>query len=248
MPSFGRASTTSVLLGSALVVTALIPHATNRAAAIEFAGRDHIVAPDRSAEVAPPVATQAPRSATAVPQAQAELRPSVVARIGGVELYAPSPMTAVAGFHEGSTRSLALEPVGTGAGSGHQPGDHATQDAPFVVMGSRGRPAPATSAVDLAVAPDEALASPVTGTVVGISSYALYGEVTDLIVDVRPDADPSVVVRIFHLVDPSVEVGQHLTAGETPLAAAARLLPFASQVDEYTAAPLPHVHIQVDRA
>lgn len=244
MPRFHRAAAASALLGSVVAVTTLVPSPAPRAATVDpVAAIDPLVAPSAtpSARVAPPIV------ATAVAQAQQDQRPPVVARIGAVELRAPSRQTAVAGFHEGSTRSLALEPAGRDDAGPHS-ADHAHASPSFVVMSSRGRPAASTSAVDLPVAPETALTSPVSGTVVGISQYALYGEVTDWLVEVRPDADPDVVVRIFHLVDPTVEVGQHLEAGASDLAAAARLLPFPSQVDEYTTAPLPHVHVQVDAA
>ncbi len=179
--------------------------------------------------------------------AQRRLLPPVVATFGDVQIRSLTDRTAIAGFHEGSTRSLALLPVGVEHDDAQAP-DHRNRVAPVAVMASRGRPAPSTSAVDIAVAEDTPLTSPVTGEIVGVSQYSLYGEVSDWLVEIRPDADPDVIVRVFHLVSPAVEPGQHVVAGETPFAAAARVLPFASQVDRLTVRPLPHVHLQVDAA
>lgn len=194
----------------------------------------------------PAVVDQTPPTSPEALVAERDLPPAVVAVVEGVELRSPTRHLAVAGFHEGSTRSVELEPVGVEADRPLGPSHH-VHDAPVALLPSRGRAAPATSAVDLAVEEDTELVSPVSGTVVGVSTYALYGQTRDWLVEVVPDAAPHLVVRIFHLEDPLVEVGQHLEAGRTPFAGSARLLPFPSQVDRMTTRPLPHVHVQVDR-
>ncbi len=243
MPRTHRAVAGAAFLACALALTPLARPATT-ASAVELSGdAGHLVRTPAPAASSP----SEPNRATAAVQAQRQ-RPAVVANVAGVELRSPTHAVAVAGFHEGSTRSLALEPADAAHDHGPQAPVLREGTPPVVVMPSRGRPAPATSAVDLAVAADTPLVSPVTGTVVGVSQYALYGNVTDWLVEVRPDAAPDLVVRIFHVVDPSVAMGQRLEAGATPFAAAARLLPFPSQVDGWTTTPLPHVHVQVDRA
>lgn len=166
-------------------------------------------------------------------EATDEAAPAPLAVVGGVELVSPSPDALIHGFHEGSTKSHALEPVEDGA-------EH-------VVMPSRGRSTPPTSAVDVAMEEGIEVLSPVSGTVVEVSDYSLYGNTPDVLISVRPDDNPDLVVRIFHVVDAAVAVGDPVVAGETVVAASSRQLPFGSQIDRFSGATTPHVHIQVDR-
>jgi hypothetical protein len=63
---------------------------------------------------------------------------------------------------------------------------------------------------------------------------------------IDPDDHPGWEVKVLHIEGLAVRKGQHVEAGVTRLAAHARVLPFASQVEEDTGLPpWPHVHVEV---
>ncbi|MDX1658215.1 MAG: M23 family metallopeptidase [Nitriliruptorales bacterium] len=175
--------------------------------------------------------------------------PSVLATVAGVELLSVSPDSAAHGFHEGSTRSLELTPVGRPVANkrGIELPPAADEGVDYVVMTSRGRATSPTSAVDVAVAEGTPIASPVTGQVIDVSRYALYGKLSDVMIRIRPAANPDVTVTLFHVTHPAVGPGDEVIAGETVVAAGPRPLPFGSQIDKWVGHAGPHVHIQVDR-
>jgi murein DD-endopeptidase MepM/ murein hydrolase activator NlpD len=174
-----------------------------------------------------------------------------LARAGAVRIVAEGSTVELVGFHESSsTAALRMTPahpvVSEHAGvTADAPGD----DGPVVVLPTRGRAGAPTSAIDLAVAPGVAVPAPVTGEVVEVADFALYGRTRDVLVRIRADDDRSVVVTAMHLVDPLVAVGDRVEGGVTPIAASARQLPFDSQIDRFTAAYRgqagPHVHLEV---
>jgi hypothetical protein len=114
-------------------------------------------------------------------------------------------------------------------------------------MSSRGRAHPATSAVDIVVARGQQVYVPVSGTVVEIKPYRLYGTYRDLRVAIRPTDAPTLQVVMIHLEKVSLEVGDTVVASVTPLGIA-RVFPFRSQVDDYVTGGRPHVHLEVKRA
>lgn len=149
-----------------------------------------------------------------------------MARVGGVELVVPAVDVAAVGFHQGGTGNRALEPTG----------EH-------VVMASRNRATPPTSAVDVAVGADRTVTAPVTGTVTQVEDYSLYGRFRDTLVTIVPD-DADVAIRMMHIADVTVEPGERVEPGQ-PMARA-RLLPIPSQVDRHHDGPAgPHVHLDV---
>lgn len=192
-------------------------------------------------------ATASTRPAPA-PAPEPEPGPKRLATVRGVDLYSPSPAALAHGFHEGSTQSVGLEPVGEPVDNprGIDLPKKSKDGVRYVVMPSRGRAAGPTSAVDVAMDAGVEVASPVTGTVLDVSNYALYGRTNDVMVRIRPEQNPDVLVVVFHVVDPAVGPGDEVVAGETPIAASARPLPFSSQVDRWAGKAGPHVHIQVD--
>jgi murein DD-endopeptidase MepM/ murein hydrolase activator NlpD len=129
--------------------------------------------------------------------------------------------------------------------------DAPEEDAPVIVLPTRHRPGAPTSAIDLAMTPGEQVVAPVSGQVVAVDDFSLYGRTPDVIVKIRSSEDPNVILRALHLVDPLVEVGDTVEAGVTPIAAEARQLPFESQMDRFTAAhrgqAAPHVHFEMHR-
>jgi hypothetical protein len=87
---------------------------------------------------------------------------------------------------------------------------------------------------------------PVTGTVIRAGTYTLYCDNVDQYAVIEPDARPGWEVKVLHIEGLALTKGQRVEAGVTPLAARARVLPFASTVEDSTAVPAwPHVHIEV---
>ncbi|MBW3534801.1 MAG: hypothetical protein KY453_06210, partial [Gemmatimonadetes bacterium] len=160
----------------------------------------------------------------------------------GVELVSPAPAATVLGFHEAAgpgplslTPAYVLEDHNADRPKPQPVGAVPSDDAPdLIVLPSRGRPAEATTALDVAVPEGEPVVSPVTGTVLSVDRYMLYGRHEDHIIRIAPDARPDLAVKLVHLVGPEVAVGERVEAGRTPLAAGAKLLPFSSQIDRFT--------------
>ena len=154
------------------------------------------------------------------------------ATVGGITLHHPATAVAHIGFHQSNRGGgLAQEPL--------------VVPTPMTTMPSRYRGTPARSAADIVVHPLLEVRSPVTGTVLRSGNYTLYCRYTDGFVVVRPDAQPNLEVGVLHITGVRVRPGQRVEAGSTVLAAHATLFPFSSQVDDYTATPWPHVHVEV---
>lgn len=157
----------------------------------------------------------------------------VVASAGPVELRFPAATSELVGYHE----------------SGHD-GARVLTSGPHevrtVTMESRDRGTHPRSAVDVAVAPDTEIRSPVTGTVVRAGGYTLYCDHRDEFVVIEPDARPGWEVKMFHFDGLAVVAGARVEAGITVVGTSAAVLPFSSQIDELTASPSwPHVHLEV---
>jgi murein DD-endopeptidase MepM/ murein hydrolase activator NlpD len=158
-------------------------------------------------------------------------RTEVFAQVGDLALRLPSHAVVVHGFHEASNRtSFAMTPVG---------------DEPRVLP-SRGRPAPATSAVDIVLVDDEPVRSPITGTVEVAESFHVYGKHADRRIVLVPDDAPELRVVVLHVTGVAVTAGDRVEAGVSVLAESARRFPFRSQIDDETAPDAwPHVHYEV---
>lgn len=179
-------------------------------------------------------------------------RPEVFATIDGEELVLPGDVRKV-GFHEaGDERALELEPVGRldvnlNPDRVALPAVSGDSDSEYMVLPSRNRAGGGTTAVDVSMIHGEEVLSPVAGTVTAVSNYSLYGTTPDTIVEIQPADAPHLVVRMMHVEDVQVEVGDVVVDGATPIADTALQLPFASQIDRH-AGTHPHVHIEVHRS
>lgn len=177
--------------------------------------------------------------------------PQVFAHASGVPLFTPSGQAAVVGYHQASSHTaVPLEPQGAPFTNRNVPRYTplpASAGPDYAVLADRRRGTHPTSAVDIAVPHNTPLTSPVTGTVASVTPYLLYGRSPDLIVTVVPDGRPDLRVVMIHVNGNLVEPGQHLVAGETPVALTAMQFGFNSQIDEL-AGPGPHVHIEMRRA
>lgn len=173
------------------------------------------------------------------------------ARIDGMDLRMPALEPVAAGFHEAST-SIAIEmlPVGRAAANHNttrfQPPPTDLVGADYLVMASRGRAFPATSALDVALRPGEAVLAPVSGTVSDVRTYWLYGKYEDHRVEIVPDDAPHLRVVLVHVEGVRVADGERVEVGTTVLAEQANRFPFTSQIDRETEPELlGHVHLEV---
>jgi len=152
-------------------------------------------------------------------------------------------------YHEASYHdALPLRPFGRLTRDANPtkfpPHTPATRGPDYVIMSSRGRSTPATSAVDLVTRRGTPFRSPVDGVVVKVKPYRLYGRYPDIEVVIRPSADPRYRVVMIHLARVSVWPGERVVAGLSRLGTA-RLFPFTSETDYYVAGHRPHVHLEI---
>jgi murein DD-endopeptidase MepM/ murein hydrolase activator NlpD len=174
-----------------------------------------------------------------------------LARAGEVRIVTEGSAVELVGFHESSSAAAMRMTPAHPVVSEHAGviADAPDDEGPVMVLPTRGRAGAPTSAIDLAVAPGVEVAAPVSGEVVEVADFSLYGRTRDVLVRIRAADDPTVVVTAMHLVDPLVEVGDRVEGGVTPIATSARQLPFDSQIDRFTAAYRgqagPHVHLEV---
>lgn len=176
---------------------------------------------------------------------------AVFASARGLKLMLPHPTPVLVAFHQASKpEALALSPVGRLIANDNPGGFTPRQDGPgpgYRILSSRGRGRPATSAVDIVLPEDALITAPVSGRVVEVRQYPLYGRMLDWRVAIKPAAYPDLEVVLIHLEQPKVAVGDMIVAGDTPLGVV-RLLAFTSQVDYVTNKHLPHTHIEVKPA
>jgi hypothetical protein len=174
-----------------------------------------------------------------------------MARHGELTILATSTDPVLVGYHEAGTRDgLELEPVGQLITNHNATRTTAPPDdpegTPYLIMHSRGRAAPATSAVDIVMRDDDPVLAPVDGTITDIRDYYLSGRYHDLRVEIAPDDAPELRVIVIHVDEVAVAVGDHVEAGRTELAGTARRFPFFSQIDSQTDPERwPHVHLEV---
>ena len=198
----------------------------------------------------------APGEALAIvaPPARAERAPAepvAFAAFEDVTLSLPARRVRLVGFHEASyDNALEMSPLGR-LSENHNttkfsPPDELDAGPRYVVLSSRGRGNPATSAVDVALEPDTAVRSVATGEIVLVKSYMLYGRYPDTRIEIAPAARPDLRIVIIHAADPKVREGDRVEAGRTVIAGRANHFPFTSHVDRYVRGDAgPHIHIEI---
>lgn len=196
-------------------------------------------------ETAVPQPAGRPRMAEGYLAAKAE-RGTVFATVAGQDLVLPNTAIAV-GFHEASRRALTLTPVGTPTHNHNARRvtlPSASAENRYLVLPTRRRNAPATSAADIRIEHGLPITSVVDGTVTEVSDYALYGRTPDMLVEIQSTKNPELRIRMLHIEDVRVQPGDVVVAGRTVIAGSSRQLPFASQIDRFSSRG-PHVHVEV---
>jgi murein DD-endopeptidase MepM/ murein hydrolase activator NlpD len=171
-------------------------------------------------------------TATTVPLEYHEVGHIQFAWAGDLAVLLPVARYETVGFHEsGHDGAFQLDVVGI---------------TDWVTLASRGRGTGSRTAADIVVPPDEAIIAPVTGVVIRAGTYTLYCDHSDNFVVIEPAGRPGWELKIFHFEGLAVGVGDNVVAGTTVIGSSGRVLPFESQVDEFTAEPSnAHVHLEV---
>lgn len=202
------------------------------------------VAPTTVAPPPPPPETETAAAVTpaaAPTTTAAPLRERVIvdtgyspfALAGSLVLLHPAAQVERIGFHEAGH-------------DGAQDLAATTTAARPIVLETRNRGTAPQTAADIVVAPETDIVAPVTGTVLRAGDYTLYCHHTDSYAVIEPDGLPGWEVKVLHISGLHVQAGQRVDAGVTLLAAGPTVLPFESQVDEFTGEPSwPHVHVEV---
>ncbi|HEX2089873.1 MAG TPA: M23 family metallopeptidase [Actinomycetota bacterium] len=172
------------------------------------------------------------------------------ATVNGLTLRLPARRPKAVAYHEAAFRAaLGLKPLGRCARNVNRykfDCPRSTVGPKYVVMSSRGRVHPATSAVDVAMSRSSPVVSPVNGRVFKIRPYSLYGRYRDYRISLIPRDRPDLAVVIIHLRRLAVRPGDRLVAGTTEIGLPRRL-PFHSQVNSYVGWGVSHIHLEVKR-
>lgn len=170
------------------------------------------------------------------------------ARAAGVTLRVPAASVRAITFHESLFASAAeLQPIGhliRNDNGSYDPPRDATGPR-YIVMESRERGTPATSASDDVLLRTEPVLAPVTGKVIRVTRYVLYCEVPDVRVAIRPKDAPERTVQIFHIAHPRVSRGDRVVVSRTVIGRA-RLFAFRTQTEDYGLSGR-HVHLEIER-
>lgn len=104
------------------------------------------------------------------------------------------------------------------------------------------------TAVDCGAHWDTPVVSPLSGTVMRIRPYKLYGRYTDYEVQIKPDAFEDVDIFMLHVTDPLVSEGQHVAGGLTEIAKVRHLSGIVSglQLRSYSTDGGNHTHVQLN--
>lgn len=184
--------------------------------------------------------------------------PTPIVAVSGIRLLVPSMDTVIAGFHEaampGSLEMASVAPLEKNHNPKPMPAIAKTQDeqvAPVMVLPTRDRAQPPSSAIDVAIPAGKQVTAPVDGTVTAVLPYTLYGQHPDHRIEIQPAGRPDLRVIMIHVSDVSVASGDQLKGGETVVAGSATQFPFESQIDRFAiekvGKALPHVHMEVKK-
>lgn len=105
------------------------------------------------------------------------------------------------------------------------------------------------TALDCGAKPGTPVLAPVTGTVMLVRPYKLYGRVDDFEFNIKPDAWSDVDVIVLHVTDPVVQPGDRIIGGVTQIASVRKLTSVLTGISLRTFTPEGgnHTHVQLNR-
>jgi murein DD-endopeptidase MepM/ murein hydrolase activator NlpD len=234
-------------------------------------------ASDRLAAAAPLTSDRAPTTATKTiaaaahasasnqPQVAAAAATPIFASYGKLKIHLPVPVAALTeiGFHQASypyalrmktpmkdaNLAKAAKNKSTGRNLANQPSGPSAVMTGYVLRMWRNRPGRPDTAADVGALAGTTVLAPVSGTIVKIKSYMLYGKYQDYELHIHPDGTKGLDLVMIHLTGLKASVGDHVDAGITPIAKVRKLSDkFHDQLADYTRGGGDHVHIQVNYA
>lgn len=111
---------------------------------------------------------------------------------------------------------------------------------------------PMDTSIDVGAKAGTTVYAPVTGTVVKVTNYDLYGEVPDVKIQIQPEGHPELDVVLLHQYDPQVKPGDKVEGGVTPISSVRDIAKDLTdvQLGFFTAADDPgnHSHVEVNDA
>lgn len=237
--------------------------------ALTIAGVSWHGASDRMAALAPlaglgsaPTTRTANSAAAAAPDDRRAATP-IFATCKGLKLHLPVPVKSLTeiGFHQASyswaipmkthMKDADMDKVAktksTNRDLDAQPEGPDGELTGQVLRMWRNRPGKPNTAVDVGAKPGTDVLAPVTGTVVRIKEYKLYGRYADYEMHIIPDNTTDIDVVLIHITDLQIEVGDRVNAGTTVVAKVRKLSDkFQDQLGRYTKGGGDHVHVQVN--
>jgi murein DD-endopeptidase MepM/ murein hydrolase activator NlpD len=191
---------------------------------------------------------------------------ALFARYRSMYLYLPvegADLTEIA-FHQASgDHALSMEPLLPWAdmteamqnhGSGRSAEDACCPDNPHIVGGEAlrmwrsNRTGPPDTAVDVGADPGTPVYAPVSGTVLEVRPYWLYGEHKDFEVHISPSGWPEVDVVLIHVDRVVVEKGDEVVGGMTQIAEIRNLSDeITVQLSQFDERGGNHTHMQLNR-
>ncbi len=180
----------------------------------------------------------------------------------------PSDLTAI-GFHQASgnralslmsflpdadmTRAAELKAVPSAEETDGAVARAAGFDARDVLQGCAlrmwrsGRTGMPDTAADIGAAPGTTVYSPISGTVVRVRPYRLYGKHDDYEIHIQPDDSEDLDLVIIHVDEVTVTEGDRVNAGATPVAVVRKM---SDKIDLQLGGYVPeggdHVHFQLN--
>ena len=119
----------------------------------------------------------------------------------------------------------------------------------YYLMSSAGRVVAQMAAVDIGAPAGTPVCTPVSGQVIGVKSYRLYGKYDDVQVDIRPKGTSDVIISLLFIEDPVVQIGQTVEAGKTQIGKVrAAQGDLGERLAEYTHDTGSHVHLQASQS
>ena len=112
----------------------------------------------------------------------------------------------------------------------------------------RDRPGKPDSAADVGALAGTSVLAPVTGEVLLVKAYKLYGKYPDFQIHIRPEGHDDLDVVLIHVTDPQVRRGDQVEGGVTEVGTVRRLSSrMRLQLSDYTTGPGDHTHVQLNR-
>lgn len=126
-------------------------------------------------------------------------------------------------------------------------GDDAVLVGSALQVWRSGRSGKPDTAVDVGAAAGTDVYSPLSGTVVKVRQYLLYGKYDDFEIHIQPTGHPELDLVLIHVDGVTVTPGTKVTAGVTKVGTV-RLLSdrLNDQLADYTPATGDHVHVQLN--